>query len=138
MVAKIYQEIKARRQSLFPDSHVPKGSWMALEAIAGGELFNLPSLLTEGTDMQDKKAKYWAQTSRWERIILTLLFLIILFGAYWLEYRPYAARKHCRTAALGIVGINEDNFHYVSDNPEAQAQYMFTYGICMQKKGLEG
>jgi len=30
MVIKIYQEIKARRQSLFPDSHVPKGSWVVV------------------------------------------------------------------------------------------------------------
>lgn len=32
MVIKIYQEIKARRQSLFPDSHVPKGSWVVVRS----------------------------------------------------------------------------------------------------------
>jgi len=41
MVTKIYQEIKARRQSLFPDSHTRKGVGDC-KVIAGGELFSLP------------------------------------------------------------------------------------------------
>ena len=41
MVAKNYQEVKARRQSLFPDSRTRKGVG-GRKTIAGGGLFSLP------------------------------------------------------------------------------------------------
>ena len=52
MVIKNYQEVKARRQSLFPDSRIRKNAG-GLKTIAGGELFSLPSLHTKWKDSVD-------------------------------------------------------------------------------------
>lgn len=73
------------------------------------------------------KAKY---------VLLLLVTLLIIAACYWFIARPYSVTKSCKDTALAATGYTNDNSQAWASNPDIQSKYVFIYGVCMQKEGI--
>lgn len=107
MVNKIYQEIKARRQSLFPDSCSRKVVG-GIYAIAGGELFSCRSISLTGVEMSKQQKRNKKKPLIITVTVIVGLALLTTGGIFGLK----AYQKH-QEDKIYSVG---DTIHYPDFN----------------------
>lgn len=73
---------------------------------------------------------------RSKHIYILLAILIAAVSAYWFVARPYFVTKSCKDTALQATGYTSDNSQAWASNPNIQSKYVFVYGVCMQKEGI--
>lgn len=73
---------------------------------------------------------------RSKHVYIALALLVGVVVIYWFVARPYFVTRSCKNVALQATGYTNDNSQAWASNPDIQSKYIFVYGVCMQKEGI--